>query len=225
MSTNSPERIVERLTRERLRSYLRACGQDLDRAIELYDWNVAVAAALHADLGRFEVVFRNALDGALGQVATSRGWPDPWERHPELFPGRGSERTRADIHTARKRATRSGKLPEVHGKVIAELNFGFWRYLCAKQHLTTLWVPALAGAFPSHPTLQNARVVRADVERRVQGLLFVRNRIAHHEPIHQRDLHRDFEAIIEVTGWMGSASHDWIRDRSRVTEVLRSKPR
>ncbi|GGQ47929.1 hypothetical protein ACFFKE_08505 [Streptomyces mutabilis] len=36
------------------------------------------------------------------------------------------------------------------GKVIAELSFGFWRFLLARQYKTNLW-PDLAGAFPYAP--------------------------------------------------------------------------
>ena len=39
---------------------------------------------------------------------------------------------------------------------IAELNFGFWRYLRKPPYLTSLWVPAVASAFPLHPTAHEA---------------------------------------------------------------------
>ncbi|WP_395152381.1 hypothetical protein [Ilumatobacter sp.] len=64
--------IADRLTRERLSSYLTACSGDIEAAIALYDWNSRVAGALHEDIGRFEVVFRNSIDAALrtyGQAA------------------------------------------------------------------------------------------------------------------------------------------------------------
>ena len=60
--------IADRLTRDRLRSYL-ASTPTLSAAIDLYDWNVSIAGALHEDLGRVEVVLRNAMDFALTQHA------------------------------------------------------------------------------------------------------------------------------------------------------------
>lgn len=223
MSSAPTEQIANRLTRERLSSYLSDCDQNLERSLALYDWNLTVAAALHADLGRFEIVFRNALDQSLCLLASSRGWPDSWEHHSELFVGKAASRTRADIAKARTRATR-GRRQELHGKVVAELNFGFWRYLCTKPHLTTLWVPALARAFPDHPTSKDARRVRSDVDVRVQRLLYLRNRIAHHEPIHRRNLERDCDNIITVAGWISADCGEWIRDSSRVPEALRQRP-
>lgn len=35
------------------------------------------------------------------------------------------------------------------GKVVAELTFGFWRYLTTRTHDATLWVPYLRWAFRS----------------------------------------------------------------------------
>ena len=87
----------------------------------------------------------------------------------------------------RRRATRRGKRSEVHGKVIAELGFGFWRYLYEPPYLTSLQVPA----FALHPSESNPPQVRSDVADRMQRLHFLPNRIAHHEPIHRRDLAGD----------------------------------
>ncbi|HXL93420.1 MAG TPA: hypothetical protein VN969_31200 [Streptosporangiaceae bacterium] len=50
---------------------------------------------------------------------------------------------------ARQQATDGGQHPVVPGKVVAELHFGFWRYLLASKYYTALWVPALSAAFPA----------------------------------------------------------------------------
>ena len=218
MSTINHAVIASRLTAERLRSYT-ASAHDLPGAIRLYDWNTAISGALHEDLGRLEVVFRNALDTALVRHATARNWPTTWYRRSQLFPGKPGRRPLAVVAEARQRATRGG-LAELHGKVIAELPFGFWRYLCKGAYLTSLWVPALAAAFPLHPTSNDARSVRHDVDDRIQRLHYLRNRIAHHEPIHQRDLRRDHEQLLELTGWICSDSHAWMVEVTRTAGVL-----
>lgn len=55
------------------------------------------------------------------------------------------QRGRRDVVEARGRAVRL-QPSEVHGKVVAELSLGFWRYLAASRYLTSLWVPALHNA-------------------------------------------------------------------------------
>lgn len=215
--------IAQRLTADRLRSYLAATDGELDRAVGLYDWNAAVASALHEDIGRLEVVFRNTLDAALVAHGARNGWSTAWYRRTQLFPGRHGARALDDIRTARARASRQGA-SETHGKVIAELSFGFWRYLCTKAYLTSLWIPTLADAFPHHPRHGDPRVVREDVDDRIQRIHFLRNRIAHHEPIHSRNLRRDVDSVVEVMGWICADSRDWVVEASRVASVLERRP-
>jgi len=222
MSTFDPRAVQELLTPARLGSYRDTAGGDVARAVRLYDWNSAVGGAFFEDLGRLEVVLRNAMDKRLVEMAASRGWTTPWYRRPQLFSGKHGVQALKDIDKAIGRATWRG--PEVHGKVIAELNFGFWRYLSAKSYLTTLWVPALNEAFPRHPASANARVVRSQVDDRLQRLLFLRNRIAHHEPIHQRNLQRDLSALLEVADWISADARAWVEARSRSQETLRLRP-
>jgi hypothetical protein len=74
MSTINHEAIVRHLTRERLRSYLATTSGDLEHALALYDWNAQVGGVLHEDIGRLEVVFRNAIDEALVAYGKAQGW-------------------------------------------------------------------------------------------------------------------------------------------------------
>ena len=224
MSSINFREVAARLTTPRLRSYLQAAGGSVEAAIRLYDWNTSAASALHGDLGRMEIIFRNAVDDALLRYGSAKGWPDAWYRRMQLFPGRHARRTREDIATARKRATRGGRRAEVHDQVIAELNFGFWRYLCEPSYLTSLWVPAIGSAFPLHPAARNPETVRADVADRMQRLHFLRNRIAQHEPIHRRDLSRDHERLLELVGWMCLDSRTWVATTSRTPAVIAARP-
>lgn len=224
MSSIDFKRIGARLTTTRLGSYLQATGGDIEAAIGLYDWNISVAGALYEDLGRLEVVFRNAVDDALVKYGSARGWADVWYRQMQFFQGQHGRRAREDIDAAQRRATRRGRRPEVHGRVIAELSFGFWRYLCELPYLTSLWVPAIAAAFPMHPAAPDPQLVRSDVADRMQRLHFLRNRIAHHEPIHRRDLSRDHERLLQLVGWMCSDSHAWIAATSRTPAMIIARP-
>lgn len=134
------------------------------------------------------------------------------------FTGRHGARALDDITVARRRATRRGA-SEVHGKVVAELSFGFWRYLCTKPYLTSLWVPALADAFPNHPDLGDPRAVRRAVDDRIQRIHFLRNRVAHHEPLHRRNLKQDLDSIAQLAGWISADTREWIVGASRAAGV------
>lgn len=222
MSMPDPDVIADRLTRDRLGSYLATTG-DVAGALGLYDWNSAISGAFYEDIGRLEVVLRNAIDEALVALGTDRGWATTWYDRRTLFPGNHGRRAMEDIAKAQRRAAVGRGVP-AHGKVIAELTFGFWRYLCSSAYLTSLWVPAVAAAFPNHPSPSDPRAVRHDVEDRVQRVHFLRNRIAHHEPVHRRSLQNDHDDLIEVVSWICSDTAEWVVEASRVAAVLAARP-
>ncbi|WP_060886387.1 hypothetical protein [Streptomyces caniscabiei] len=68
------------------------------------------------------------------------------------------------------------------GKIVAEPNFGFWRFLVVRQYQTTIW-PDLARAFP-HAPRRSLTLVESPLHR----LYKLRNRIAHHEGIWHQNL-------------------------------------
>lgn len=126
--------IVELLTAERLRSYFAATNGEITEVMRLYEWNTDAAAAVISLISMTEVIVRNALDSALTNWSRRRHPSVSWLDAVPL-----DARGRADIAQARERATR--RRPHgVHGKVIAELPFGFWRFLTASRYLTTLWI-------------------------------------------------------------------------------------
>lgn len=204
------EKVAARLTTDRLSTYMAAAGNDLRAAFDLYEWNMAVSAAVMTTVGMAEVVLRNALDAELRTWAArkQRSWFD-------IVPLNQEGKT--DLLKARGRAVRGGK-SELHGKVVAELTLGFWWYLLKGSYRNTLWRPALYNAFPGAPADLEQR--RKDVEGHVQRLWFVRNRAAHHEPLLSRDLMRDYRSAVVVTTWICVDSASWLADRSTLPAVV-----
>lgn len=213
----SVEAVHEALTAERLRSYLRASDGDLSRALELYEWNMEASSSVLRLTGMVEVIVRNALDRELTAWSERKNGDTAWFAYAPLD-HRGSQ----DVAKARARATQGGRRAERHGKVIAELTFGFWRYLLDSRYLTALWVPATHRAFPAGA--DDLRQRHREVLRRMQQLHFVRNRVSHHEPIHRRDLARDECDALDVIRWVSRAVGPWVEAHADVSRVLDAKP-
>ncbi|MFG2440971.1 hypothetical protein [Streptomyces sp. NPDC048508] len=190
---------------------------DADAALRLYEWNAEVSGAFHVCLGQLEVLLRNSLDQQLQRynkkVLSAQGrWYDnramPFQK--ELWD---------HLKQARRRATRKGTIPEVHGKVIAELMMGFWSYLLDAHHQAVLWAPALRHAFPHlRPR------VRTEVYDRYEPLRELRNRTAHHEPIFHLPLEDRWDDLIRVAGFVDPTTAAWIATASRVPDLLRQRP-
>lgn len=205
------------LTTERLSSYLRSTNRDLAQAMRLYEWNIAASTAVLATTGMVEILVRNALDAQLVAWAQARGEQSWLDTAP--LDQRGVD----DVAKARDRATNRGRDPELHGKVIAELSFGFWRYLVSQRYHASLWVPVLHRAFPSGGS--DIRKRRREVEPRLVRLTLVRNRAAHHEPIHRRDLLADLRTALEVVDWVHPVAGAWVAAQSTLEQVVASRPR
>lgn len=210
----TPAVLHRRLSTERLAPYRAACGGDLGRAIALYGWNTDIAAAFWATLGYFEILMRNAMHEQLTRWS-QRQYDEPrWYTDPgQVF----SMPTLEAIQEAWEHATRNGRR-ESPGRVVTELSFGFWRFLLTSYYERTLWRPCLRHAFQYGPGLR----------RVVHDKLFVihnlRNRLAHHEPIHNRPLAVLRAEVIEVAGWISPQTQAWIDSRCTVSSILARRP-
>ncbi|MEU9859104.1 hypothetical protein [Streptomyces sp. NPDC047974] len=216
LGPSADKAVLDLFSPDRLNPYLTACSGDLHAALALYRWNSEISAAFFESLGYLEVMLRNALDARLVARHAHRGSGDDW--FTDLAVPLSVE-ARDDITKAQGRAARGSKgSPVPRGKVIAELGFGFWRFLLARQYKTTLW-PDLAGAFPLAP--KRALYVVEDPVKRLHAF---RNRIAHHEGIWHLPLAKRWDDIQALLGFIGPAAADWVTDSSRIDDVLARRP-
>jgi hypothetical protein len=208
--------LERRLSVERLVPYRLAADNNLARAIRLYEWNADIGAAFWASLGHVEVLLRNAMHTQLTRWSVGRHGDPRWYLDPDKLLSRPAL---ADIDDARRRASRNGT-PETPGRVVAELGFGFWRFLLASQYERTLWLPLLRHAFPG----LRGRGIRRDVHNTVADLHGLRNRIAHQEPIHNRSLATLHQKAIQTANWICPVTRRWIETRCRVPALLDARP-
>jgi hypothetical protein len=230
MST-TPAWVEDWLTPGRYAKYLRAAGGNHDRALAIYEWNNALAAALFRDLSHLEVGLRNGYDRALldHPDVVGRDWLDPdvyrnhlFARHMALDDGGNMQdknaTPRSNITSARKAC--GYDRPDSgtpRGKVIAELMFGFWSYLTDSLHEKTLWVPALHTAY-------EAGADRARIHAALTELRELRNRIAHHESVFDRPVENYRRRVVYVAANLSTDLKDYIVDTSKVAGLLREKP-
>ncbi|MER6723113.1 hypothetical protein [Streptomyces halstedii] len=207
--------VIELITPDRLNPYLGVCAGDAGAALALYRWNSDLAAAFFEPLGHLEIMLRNALDARLVARQQRRGRTTEWYTDRQV-PLTG--KARGDIAQAQERAERGSAATTPRGKIIAELSFGFWRFLLARQYKTSLW-PDLAGAFPR--ALNRALTT---VENPVKRLHQFRNRIAHREGIWHLPLAARRDDIQTVLGFIAPPAATWVADVSRIDDVLARRP-
>lgn len=208
------EELARLLSQPRLHEYRLAAGGKLDGALRLYAWNLAVSAAFYESMHYLEVALRNTMDEALTRWAgTELAAADPWYRDPAVPLNPNSRKI---VAAAVHRATNDGQRPELPGRVVAELGLGFWWFLLAGGYGRPLWRPCLRHAFPT------AR--RERLHTSVDHVRMLRNRVAHHEPIHTRDLAEDYRRILDTAERVSPRLAWWIDTTSRVPAVLDQRP-
>lgn len=200
--------------RPRFIGYLQHCGGNEHAALEFYRWNNATSAAMWEVLGYLEIALRNALAARMSDRHRRKHRGGSWLDDPleEL-----DTNSRDDILKARGRVVRKSK-PASDGQTIAELSFGFWRYLLARRYSSNLW-PDLAGAFPHAPDR-----ARETVELPVIRLHDFRNRLAHHERIWTAPLRELHAEMLRLLAYVDGDLSSWVADQSRVAELLSSCP-
>ena len=169
-----------------------ANAQSVDVA-KLYRWNSQVALAIFDDLGVLEVAMRSAMAKELLATFGSK-----WFNHPFLFDDGSKNLINDAIKQGRNASNRPSTPEDEHGKLVADLMFGFWVKILGrgsdqriKDSITgkitshrkmiydeLLWKPALHRAFPGV-----GKFDRITIERAAHDLQFVRNRVAHHEHV------------------------------------------
>jgi hypothetical protein len=204
--------LERRISAERFAPYRAAMGGDPHQALTLYERNTALSAAFWVVLCDVEVLVRNAMHERLTEWSTRTYGQSLWFLDAG---GVFNAETANDIATARRYATLGGR-SESAGRVVAELPLGFWRYLLSSRYERSLWMPCLRGAFPGIP----GRGMRRDVHDAMRDLHLLRNRIAHHEPIHNRPLLTLHRLALTVADWVCPVTRQWISSRSQVPALL-----
>ena len=220
------------LSAPRYAVYLSATVGDRQRALDLYEWNAEISSALMHDLAHLEVGIRNAYDQALTNYAQfARHWTispqqvfAPVYRTKRVQDPTTGRRVPHRVDVNRKprddlqRAISDAGGPQApSGKIVAQLMFGFWRYLSSSAHEVSLWRPYLHHAFPSGTS-------RTEVDVRMGDLHRLRNRVAHHEPLLTWNIARAHQQLIELTTLIAPELGKHVLSSSKVTTLLAAKP-
>ncbi len=166
------------MSAQRMSRYLTACGGNSKKAMTLYRLNLHLSQELFTVISCFEITLRNSINE---HCLNSLG--NDWLRNAALPHGIFDNNQCRLTATSINDACRSLNHQYTHNKLVAELGFGFWRYIFA-QHQFTATGKTLLQIFPAKPTSTPAmQYNQTFVFNQLAQLNKIRNRIAHHEPI------------------------------------------
>lgn len=192
----------------RLGPYLLETG-DQATALRLYSWNIEASTSILGASSALDVGVRNAMHRVLAAHWGREPW---WEVAP--LRANESDQIRDAVGFLDRRR---GKGQWSAGHLVAELRASFWEGLLVNRYHRGLWEPALRRAFPSFTGR------RGDLHARLERLRLLRNRAAHHEPVHARDLMIDHRYLCEVAQYIDDDLAAWIRSHSRLPGIVAAR--
>jgi hypothetical protein len=181
------------LSLERLSRYTALANADRIVALAHYERNTRLSEALYTPLQGLEVCLRNALSIELMKFLGA----DWYDNQHGIFEHPLTEM----LGSAQRSLAQEGKAI-ILGRMVAELNLGFWASILSPRYENTLWRE------------------RKQVHKAINAVRRLRNRVAHHEPILHRDLRSDFALIVAVISWACPHTAAWVEEQSRVIAVI-----
>ena len=192
------------LSDERLAPYLRTAHGDMSAAMDLYQHNSRISAAIKADLDHIEVAVRNAYHRAMSAHS-----PDWMFDGGALFPSTVGGSDRVAREQLEKAIRDAGGDKAEPGKVVAELSMGFWKRFSDQRRETTLWA--------AHANMAFVRgTPRRVVHEHMTALVQLRNRIAHAERIVHLPLNNYRARIDDLAKRVDPRIAQWIGAHSAV---------
>lgn len=162
----------------RLARYLGAMGNDSKKAMTLYRKNLRLSQELFTVISCFEITLRNEID-RIYSAGHGANWLRDSVAAGGMFNTNSCRHTKRIIDSAFNKVRHNYSQP----KLLAEMEFGFWRYQFANPQFNAGGT-LLMRAFPAKPRSTPAtNYNHTFVFNQLEQINNLRNRIAHHEPI------------------------------------------
>ena len=205
------EKFASTISVERLLSFKQSDDDTIDILLERYKTNVRISQALYPELSALEVTLRNAIDTMLKSCISETWLEDEIQQQKILTNHEHSKLVEVYNDTKKEYSNRDFTI----GKVIANLNFGFWTNLCSKWYCSNIWNKGCCfkGVFVNYPSNVNnigAIAIKLRLIRRF------RNRIFHYEPIFKKPQNtlKMYNEIMEMISYLPSDSAIVLKDTS-----------
>lgn len=165
----------------RLQRYKNAMSDNEDKALILYRYNLKLSQSLFTLISVFEIVLRNQIDNCMKNNGAGTDWLHDAIQSGGIFDTRPCQYCHDEIRKKWQKLQQDSVYS--HDKLIAELNFGFWRYMLEPAQFNAtgrIFMQILPNRPRSTPTQHyNQKWFAA----KLREINVVRNRIAHQETI------------------------------------------
>lgn len=205
MQQKCTDKLITSISSERLNGYERELIKRLGSCSALdcyayYNWNTILSESFYTSLQALEVSLRNTIHSNASKHFNS----EKWFENPNIIILHLQQNNIQDAKETLKRQKKNLSA----GRIIAELNFGFWTSLFNSKYDQILWHPLIKSAFPG---LKAKDRTRSTLSLRLSNIRKLRNRIFHYEPIwYYPDLEEQHAKVLEAINWINPAMKEFV---------------
>lgn len=201
INLNELEKYSATYSVERLKSFIYSNNDTIDDVIERYSNNVIISEALYPALCTLEIILRNAIDSVM-KSNFSKNWIEDELKNNSLL-DKSDYQLLVNAYNLTKKECKLSSKEFTIGKVIANLNFGFWTNLCVKKYSPKIWnrMSCFKGVFVNYP---NHKPEIAIISKKLYIIRKFRNRIFHYEQIFKnpKNTLNLYNNILEVISYL-----------------------
>lgn len=203
---------------DRIESFIYSSDDTIDDIIERYQDNIKISQALYPELATLEVILRNSINAALCKHI-SESWLEDEIANNTLLEENDYNLLISAYNTTKKECL-SSKKELTSGRVIANLNFGFWTNLCMKKYNSKIWnkIYFFKGIFVNYPSKTQAIGV---ISQKLYAIRKLRNRVFHYEQIfrYPKKTLKLYNEILELLSYLPKDNLNVIQDTSSFLDL------
>lgn len=207
------DEVSQALSEARLGTYLRySVKNDVIGAFQLHHVNAKLAASFWEPLELFEVVLRNRLADCLSQTFGSN-----WPVQP-VFAKVITQEARSILEEGIQDAQRTKGEAMTTDDIVSNLKFAFWEKILNKKLHNLVWKSTLPSRYPLFG--RDSEALRMELQTVTHQIRRFRNRVAHHEPIINEDLRRQYKRIHRTIRYSFPGLASWLNSCQTVEQSL-----
>ncbi len=186
--------------------------------LKLYKLNIKVSQALYPILCILEIHLRNAIYNMLQTIYGENWLMDEIKEQHILLNNEYEELSKAYSKLKKRYKNKTITI----GKIIAELNFGFWTGICSKKYNPHIWSKkgAFRGVFINYPKNKQEQI--HEISMNLTRIRNLRNRVFHYEPI-LKDSSKIFilyKKMKDIIGYLPQDNSQILKDTDDFIDVI-----
>lgn len=207
------EKYTSTYSLDRIKSFIYSSNDTIEDITQRYHNNVKISQALYPELTTLEIILRNSIDAAFRKYI-SETWIEDEITNNILLEKKDYDLL-INAYNITKKECFSSKKEFSSGRVIANLNFGFWTNICMKKYNSKIWnkIYFFKGIFVNYPSKTQAIGI---ISQKLYAIKKLRNRVFHYEQIFkypQKTL-KLYNNIIELLSYLPNDNLNVIKETS-----------